>query len=381
MRNHRLSILIVLGSLLLATIQPTTASADQLLIESDYQVGFSRDLFKHWIDEDGDGCDTRAEVLIDEAIVKPKIGKNCLLTGGKWVSPYDGKTTTKAIDLDIDHVVPLAEAWRSGAWRWTESQRQFYANDLSDPRALSAVSLTQNRSKGDRDVASWLPKKGVCSYITNWIAIKFRYSLTVDSAEASTLNRYLSSCSISNINVVILPEFVVSKTPSGESSQSPSASAAIKKMPELPKPVLKSISATSFEIEVAEIANWDFSLMKLTLNLIGTGIGDCKKETIIESFPFRLKCSGILANNVWIVSLQGNGAYGKVEPTIAFSEYLTFDSFQKISPSPTPSPSISTNPTPAATPESTTSSTVKRCWVNGYTRKNGTYVSGYWRSC
>lgn len=165
-----------------------SAKADTLVIAQDHLTGYNRALFKLWIDADKNGCDTRAEVLIQEAIVKPKIGKKCALTGGKWLSPYDGKTTTKALDLDIDHVVPLAEAWRSGAWAWTPLQRQAYANDLDESKALVAVSLGQNRSKGDKDVSDWLPPKGVCVYIENWITVKIKYSLTVDSKEIAVLN-------------------------------------------------------------------------------------------------------------------------------------------------------------------------------------------------
>ena len=105
------------------------AVADTLVVSQDRLTGYNRALFKLWIDADKNGCDTRAEVLIQEAIVKPKIGKKCALTGGKWLSPYDAKATTKATDLDIDHVVPLAEAWRSGAWAWSATKRQAYAND------------------------------------------------------------------------------------------------------------------------------------------------------------------------------------------------------------------------------------------------------------
>ena len=397
MANKRRVILFSIGILVFATVQPTMASADQLLVEPDFQSGYSRTLFNHWIDEDIDGCDTRAEVLIAEAVVKPKVGKKCVLTGGKWLSAYDGKSITKASDLEIDHVVPLAEAWRSGAWRWTEDQRQIFANDLADSRSLIAVSTSQKRLKGDKDVALWLPTRGVCAYITNWIAVKFRYSMSVDGAEASTLNKYLASCGITNINVVILPDFVVAKSPSAELSPTPTPtpSAVVKKMPELPKPILKSMDSTTFEIEIPEIAGWDFSLMKLTLNLTGAGAGDCKKETVIESLPFTLKCSGILAKEVWIVSLQGSGTYGKVDPTLAFSGYLSFDSFPKLGTVPTPttpSPTATTPSPTATTPSPTTppepsstasapSSSGKLCWVNPYTRKDGTPVKGYYRKC
>ena len=198
---------VILALAMLFQLQPVSANASELVVAQDYQGAYSRSAFKHWIDEDRNGCNTRAEVLIAEAVVKPKVGKKCKITRGKWLSAYDGKTLKKASQLDVDHMIPLAEAWRSGAWAWTPVQRQIFANDLSDPRALIAVSLSQNRSKGDRDPASWLPVKGVCTYISHWMAIKFRYALTVDPNEASTLNRYIQSCSITNIDVEFLEEF------------------------------------------------------------------------------------------------------------------------------------------------------------------------------
>lgn len=177
-------------------IQPVAVSASELVVAEDHQGAYSRSLFKHWVDEDRDGCNTRAEVLIEEAIVKPKIGKKCVLTGGKWLSPYDNKVTSKFSDLDIDHLVPLAEAWRSGAWAWTPTQRQAFANDLSESRALVAVSLGLNRSKGDKDVANWLPKVDTCQYFESWIIVKKKYSLTVDLNEAQRINVAIGECGL-----------------------------------------------------------------------------------------------------------------------------------------------------------------------------------------
>ena len=162
---------------------PAQAETFQLTVADDKATGYNRALFKHWIDVDKDGCDTRAEVLIEEAIVKPKIGPKCKLTGGKWLSAYDGKTLTNASQLDVDHLVPLAEAWRSGAWKWTAAQRQSFANDLENSEALVAVTLTTNRSKGDKDPALWTPAKSYCEYLKSWIKIKSQYNLTVDVLE------------------------------------------------------------------------------------------------------------------------------------------------------------------------------------------------------
>ena len=176
---------------------PASASTHQLVVAEDKTTGYKRTAFKHWIDADKNGCNTRAEVLIAEAIVKPKIGPKCKLTGGKWISSYDGKTITNASQLDVDHMVPLAEAWRSGAWNWTAVQRQAYANDLENSQALIAVTLSTNRSKGDKDPALWLPKIGredLCEYIKNWIDVKWKYSLSMDVKESNKLQSELVTC-------------------------------------------------------------------------------------------------------------------------------------------------------------------------------------------
>jgi len=194
------------------SVYPVSADSLELVIATDQTTGYNRALFKHWIDTDKDGCNTRSEVLIEEAVVKPKIGSKCKLTGGKWLSTYDGKSVSKSSDLDVDHMVPLAEAWRSGAWKWSAAQRQAYANDLSDSRALIAVTLSTNRSKGDKDPALWLPAKEQCTYTVNWIAIKVKYSLTVDIKEATKLNTLIDSCGL-GITSTPTPTPTVSSTP------------------------------------------------------------------------------------------------------------------------------------------------------------------------
>ncbi|TSA21100.1 MAG: HNH endonuclease, partial [Actinomycetales bacterium] len=179
---------LLMAFLVTFNIAPVSAAEKITLVAADdHDFGYVRTLFKHWIDADKDGCNTRSEVLITEAIVKPVVGAGCYLSGGKWRSPYDGKVFTNPTGLDIDHMVPLAEAWRSGAWAWTAAQRMAYANDLEDPRTLLAVTATLNRSKGDKDVAQWLPPKGQCTYISNWIAVKWRFDLSIDPIESEFL--------------------------------------------------------------------------------------------------------------------------------------------------------------------------------------------------
>lgn len=111
------------------------------------------------------------------------------------VLPYDGATWTAASDLDIDHLVPLAEAWDSGADGWTSTQRQNFANDLTRPQ-LIAVTDNVNQSKSDQDPAEWMPSRTAytCTYVRAWVQVKYYYDLSVDSAEKSALTSYLASC-------------------------------------------------------------------------------------------------------------------------------------------------------------------------------------------
>lgn len=194
--KRSITIFAIVFGLLISTPITVSASSLPLTISEDNLFGYNRNLFKHWIDADKDGCNTRAEVLIEESIVKPKIGPKCKLTGGRWLSAYDGKTVTNSSLLDVDHMVPLAEAWRSGAWKWTPAQRQAFANDLDNSEALIAVTLSTNRSKSDRDPSLWMPTKDKCTYAVNWISIKTKYSLSVDSKESAKLSALVSECGL-----------------------------------------------------------------------------------------------------------------------------------------------------------------------------------------
>ncbi len=180
-----------------------------LTIAPDQLSGYERTLFKHWIDADKDKCDTRKEVLIQEAVSIPKLSSGCVFNGGKWISAYDGLATTDYSTLDIDHMVPLSEAWRSGAWKWSPAQREAFANDLTDSRSLIAVTASLNRQKSDQDPSTWLPLVDKCTYVSNWIAIKVRYSLTVDTAEATALTTLIASCGITSITAFSIPAYAI----------------------------------------------------------------------------------------------------------------------------------------------------------------------------
>ncbi|WP_214846170.1 MULTISPECIES: HNH endonuclease family protein [unclassified Exiguobacterium] len=154
-------------------------------------TGYSRDLFPHWSSQGG-GCDTRQVVLKRDA--DSYVG-NCPVTSGSWYSYYDGLTFTNPSDLDVDHVVPLAEAWRSGASSWTTTTRQAFANDLTGPQ-LIAVSASSNRSKGDQDPSTWQPTRSgaSCGYSKMWIHTKSRWGLSLQAAEKTALQTMLNTC-------------------------------------------------------------------------------------------------------------------------------------------------------------------------------------------
>ena len=193
----------------LALRPPTSASAvidmlDSLIIATERRDGYERELFRHWVDEDGDGCDTRREVLIDEAVVGPTIGERCALSDGQWVSRYDGQPAeADGRSFDVDHLVPLAEAWDSGAHAWPSERREQYANDLGYENSLIAVSAASNRSKGAQDPTTWLPTETGqhCWYAAAWVHVKTRWALAVDQDESSALRRILTDCSVASLDV------------------------------------------------------------------------------------------------------------------------------------------------------------------------------------
>jgi hypothetical protein len=158
-----------------------------------HQSSYNRDLFPHWITITG-SCNTREQVLKRDG-TGVTVNSSCAPTGGSWYSPYDGATWSNPADVDIDHMVPLAEAWASGAWAWTTSRRQTYANDLGGPE-LWAVTDNVNQAKGDRDPAEWQPPRAAfrCTYARAWIQVKWYYGLSVDSAEKSALSAMLATC-------------------------------------------------------------------------------------------------------------------------------------------------------------------------------------------
>ena len=159
----------------------------QLPVSAERPAGYDRDKFNHWITVPGRGCDVRDFVLFRQNQKRPRI---CGNDRGRWLSVYDGQVLRDGGQLDVDHMVPLLEAFASGGRAWGPKQREQYANDLY-PRSLIAVSLSSNRSKGDSDPADWLPPRRayICRYVANWTAVKYRWRLSVDPREKRVLRK------------------------------------------------------------------------------------------------------------------------------------------------------------------------------------------------
>lgn len=201
--------------------EATTQLAGLTVAAQGPQTGYSRDLFPHWITQSGT-CNTRETVLKRDG-TNVVTNDACASVSGSWFSPYDGATWTAASDVDIDHLVPLSNAWKvsfafpfpplsssflpkkkikrkltkqqSGAASWTTARRQAFANDLTNPQLL-AVTDNVNQAKGDKGPEDWKPPltSYYCTYSKMWIKVKSVYGLTITSAEKSALTSMLATC-------------------------------------------------------------------------------------------------------------------------------------------------------------------------------------------
>jgi hypothetical protein len=152
----------------------------------------------NWTDADQDCQTTRVEVLAAEATgpVEFEDEHRCKVISGRWRCPYTGEWTEDPQELDVDHVVPLKNAWDSGASEWSNERWQQFANALEQGEHLAAVSAKANRAKGARGPDQWLPPlpESRCPYVRDWVAIKARWELGASEAEAVAVERSLAVC-------------------------------------------------------------------------------------------------------------------------------------------------------------------------------------------
>jgi hypothetical protein len=159
---------------------PKFASSEVPITEYD------RKEWGYWRDEDGDCQDTRQEVLIAESLIPVTFTdeKECRVATGEWQCPLSGEKFTNPSDLDIDHMVPLKAAFDAGGFGWNKDKKSAYFNFLEAPEHLLATSASANRSKGSRSPMEWMPPKEDyrCEYLKNWVKIKRRWDLNLDSS-------------------------------------------------------------------------------------------------------------------------------------------------------------------------------------------------------
>ena len=206
-RTAHLSLNVVFGSLLAVGVAapatpaqaattysaPVLTAVRALSVAAENNDGYDRDrYFGRWRDANSDCQDTRSKVLVQESTVTATGG--CRISNGRWLSWFDNTTHTSATTVQIDHLIPVAEAWGSGAQTWTQSRRVAFYNDLGDRRALNAMASAVNRSKGARSREEWMPPYAGARYIAGWTAIKHRWQLAVDVAERAALTRWADSC-------------------------------------------------------------------------------------------------------------------------------------------------------------------------------------------
>jgi len=199
-------------------------------------TGYSRDEFgPAWKDVDHNGCDTRNDILgRDLDGVTFKAGTHdCIVLTGTLPDPYSGRsiaftrgqTTSSAVQ--IDHVVPLGDAWRTGAQLLSAATRELLAND---PLNLLAVDGPLNGQKSDGDAATWLPpSKAVrCGYVARQVAVKQRYHLWVTTSEKAAITRILDTCPTQRVPVGGLTgaKVVTQKGASGSTSTAAPSSSA-----------------------------------------------------------------------------------------------------------------------------------------------------------
>ena len=188
-----------------APTPPSASRAEEMLQEIDVapvgsMAGYSREEFPHWAAdgtefgwEEPDGsCDVRDDALIRDGR-GIEVDEDCSITAGEWLDPFTGITLKGSEDVDIDHLVPLANAWRSGANEWSASQRETYAND---PEVLLSVDDAANQAKGDKGPEAWLPPNADyhCEYARRWVWIKHEWNLSVNEQERTTLQDMLAEC-------------------------------------------------------------------------------------------------------------------------------------------------------------------------------------------
>jgi hypothetical protein len=234
---------------LLKPTQPDRPDGKALLLQiaaiSADLPNYDRKTWKHWIDEDSDCQNTRHEVLIEESSkeVTFKRNKRCQVATGEWLAPFTDSLVTDAIELDVDHMVPLKNAHDSGGWAWDRKKKAAYANEMGYANHLIAVTASANRQKGAAGPEEWRPTdQGYwCEYAIDWVQIKSRWGLSATQAEWTSLQEMLRRCSDPPLIAVVQPEDVPPPTATPASGRLDPADIQISAMDCTGKPEIVTI--------------------------------------------------------------------------------------------------------------------------------------------
>ena len=226
------------------TAAPTSQSTrDRLsvLAVDDRQIPqgtYHREEWPHWADVDSNGCDARQDALAIWSVVAATVNRSgtCKVVVGLWVSPYDGVESNNPSDFDVDHLVPLENAFRSGGWAWSTERRRAFANN---PAELVVASASSNRSKGSDPPDQWRPanRDSWCAYADGWVKVKSTWELTVTTAERDALGQMLDTCGIAGPVWPLGSTAFTSPTgaaPSGSASGGASGTPAVPPSPSAP---------------------------------------------------------------------------------------------------------------------------------------------------
>jgi Domain of unknown function (DUF1994). len=170
---------------------------DSIRVEEEMRRGYVREEWPHWLTLNSKCLNTREQVLIRDSAEPVTLSPTgCTIEAGVWHDPYTGETFNSPRQVDIDHRVPLEEAYASGGYDWPREKRAAYANDMTDPLTLITVSAAANRAKGSKGPEEWLPPRQdyICAYVADWIAVKARWQLSMDERERVTVGNIIADC-------------------------------------------------------------------------------------------------------------------------------------------------------------------------------------------
>ena len=177
---------------LIELLRPLVAAPDANVPDYD------RDHFAGWLDADGDCVNTRHEILQAEAVDFSMNASGCAVASGEWFDSYTNRTFTDPLDLDVDHVVALADAWVSGAWRWADELLDRFSNDLGN---LNAIAAGENRSKSAKGPAEYSPSEPAarCGYLVQYATVKIDWSLSITPQDFEVVATGLQGCEVGEL--------------------------------------------------------------------------------------------------------------------------------------------------------------------------------------